>query len=50
MSNTADPQFFATPAQFRRRLAKHQATRQRRLAWLIEHGDRGALLVPFSRR
>ncbi len=30
--------------------AKQEATRQRRLAQLIEHGERGALLYPFSRR
>jgi uncharacterized protein YdeI (YjbR/CyaY-like superfamily) len=30
--------------------AKQEATRQRRLALLIEHGERGALLYQFSRR
>ncbi len=30
--------------------AKQEATRRRRLALLIEHGERGALLYPFSRR
>ena len=30
--------------------AKQEATRRRRLAMLIEHGERGALLYQFSRR
>ena len=30
--------------------AKQEATRRRRLEMLIEHGERGALLYPFSRR
>jgi uncharacterized protein YdeI (YjbR/CyaY-like superfamily) len=30
--------------------AKQEATRQRRLAQLIEHGERGALIYQFSRR
>jgi uncharacterized protein YdeI (YjbR/CyaY-like superfamily) len=29
--------------------AKQEATRQRRLAQLIEHGERGALIYQFSR-